>query len=45
MLQTVLGYKFAISGGIPCVVSLDVPDDAEVVFDIIIINLDVINVL
>ena len=28
-----VGYKFAISGGIPCVVSLDVPDDAEVVFD------------
>jgi len=28
-----IGYKFAISGGIPCVVSLDIPDNAEVVFD------------
>ncbi len=28
-----VGYKFAVCDGIPCVVSLSIPDDAEVVFD------------
>jgi len=28
-----IGYKFAISNNVPCVVSLEIPDDAEVVFD------------
>lgn len=28
-----IGYKFAVSGNIPCVVTLEIPDDSEVVFD------------
>jgi hypothetical protein len=28
-----VGYKFAISENIPCVISLEIPDDAEVIFD------------
>ena len=28
-----IGYKFAITGNIPCVVTLNIPDDSEVVFD------------
>lgn len=28
-----IGYKFAVSNNIPCVVSLEIPDDSEVVFD------------
>ena len=28
-----VGYKFAVSDGIPCVISLRIPDEANVVFD------------
>ena len=28
-----IGYKFAVSDGIPCVISLRIPDEANVVFD------------